>query len=156
MGKSLARLGNPFKRLFQMTNSNQQITLSILSTWLRSEWNTHRQQRTAQGQFPMRNTKLNLGVPDLFHFLFVGYLLMQGKIILARIVSCTFANKTLVASKMILTKLSKPPIYLPTCMLAWRIISGTTAATQNYWGLLPVDSFLALASTLHVHSSQLD
>jgi hypothetical protein len=37
---------------------------------------------------------------------------------------------------MILNKLGKPSIYLPTCMLAWGIISSATAATQNYGGLL--------------------
>ncbi|GLI78080.1 hypothetical protein PoHVEF18_006379 [Penicillium ochrochloron] len=50
--------------------------------------------------------------------LFVGYLLMQ------------------VPSNMILNKLGKPSIYLPTCMLAWGIISSATAATQSYGGLL--------------------
>jgi hypothetical protein len=70
------------------------------------------------GTVPIRNKKLNLCVPGLCHFLFVGYLLMQGKIILAKVVSCTFANQTLVPSDMILNKLGKPSIYIPACILA--------------------------------------
>ncbi|KAJ6079707.1 MFS general substrate transporter [Penicillium canescens] len=50
--------------------------------------------------------------------LFVGYLLMQ------------------VPSNMILNKFGKPSVYLPSCMLAWGVISTCTAATQSYGGLL--------------------
>ncbi|KAF8858919.1 MFS general substrate transporter [Acephala macrosclerotiorum] len=50
--------------------------------------------------------------------LFVGYLLMQ------------------VPSNMLLNKLGKPSIYLPACMVVWGIISGATAASQTYGGLL--------------------
>ncbi|KAN0096682.1 MFS general substrate transporter [Hyaloscypha variabilis] len=50
--------------------------------------------------------------------LFVGYLLMQ------------------VPSNMLLNKLGKPSLYLPTCMVVWGIISGATAASQTFGGLL--------------------
>ncbi|KAJ5748269.1 MFS general substrate transporter [Penicillium nucicola] len=50
--------------------------------------------------------------------LFVGYLLMQ------------------VPSNMILNKFGKPSVYLPSCMMAWGIVSTCTAATQSYGGLL--------------------
>ncbi|KAL1890879.1 hypothetical protein Sste5346_008020 [Sporothrix stenoceras] len=50
--------------------------------------------------------------------LFAGYLFMQ------------------IPSNMILNKLGKPSIYLPSCMLVWGLISGLTAAAQSYGGLL--------------------
>ncbi|KIM96487.1 hypothetical protein OIDMADRAFT_33131 [Oidiodendron maius Zn] len=50
--------------------------------------------------------------------LFVGYLLMQ------------------VPSNLVLNKLGKPSLYLPTCMIIWGVISGATAASQTYGGLL--------------------
>jgi len=50
--------------------------------------------------------------------LFVGYLLMQ------------------VPSNLLLNKIGKPGIYLPTCMIVWGAISAATAATQNYGGLI--------------------
>lgn len=61
---------------------------------------------------------------------------MQGKINLVRLRVCTFAEIFLVPSNMILNKLGKPSIYLPTCMLAWGTISAATAATESYGGLL--------------------
>ncbi|KAK2597878.1 hypothetical protein N8I77_012633 [Diaporthe amygdali] len=50
--------------------------------------------------------------------LFVGYLLMQ------------------VPSNMLLNKMGKPSLYLPGCMVVWGIISGSTAATKSFGGLL--------------------
>lgn len=50
--------------------------------------------------------------------LFVGYLLMQ------------------VPSNLFLNKIGKPSLYLPTCMVIWGLISGLTAACQNYGGLI--------------------
>lgn len=52
--------------------------------------------------------------------LFVGYLLMQ------------------VPSNLLLNKLGKPSIYLPICMIIWGIISASTAAVENFGGLLGV------------------
>ncbi|EHK48771.1 hypothetical protein TRIATDRAFT_83645 [Trichoderma atroviride IMI 206040] len=50
--------------------------------------------------------------------LFVGYILMQ------------------VPSNLLLNKLGKPSIYLPSCMVAWGIVSTATAATTTFGGLL--------------------
>lgn len=52
--------------------------------------------------------------------LFVGYLLMQ------------------VPSNLLLNKIGKPSIYLPICMIIWGTISATTAAVENFGGLLAV------------------
>jgi MFS family permease len=41
-----------------------------------------------------------------------------------------------VPSNMLLNKLGKPSIYLPACMVVWGIVSGATAASQTYGGLL--------------------
>ncbi|RSL51744.1 hypothetical protein CEP51_015163 [Fusarium floridanum] len=51
--------------------------------------------------------------------LFVGYLLIQ------------------VPSNLFLSKL-RPPLYLPFAMAVWGVVSGATAAVQNYSGLLAV------------------
>ncbi|KAH8196116.1 hypothetical protein TruAng_009715 [Truncatella angustata] len=50
--------------------------------------------------------------------LFVGYLLMQ------------------VPSNMLLNKIGKPSIYLPGCMIVWGTISGATAASTSFGGIL--------------------
>ncbi|PTB42494.1 uncharacterized protein TrAFT101_008416 [Trichoderma asperellum] len=50
--------------------------------------------------------------------LFVGYILMQ------------------VPSNLVLNKLGKPSLYLPSCMVAWGIVSTATAATTTFGGLL--------------------
>jgi MFS family permease len=50
--------------------------------------------------------------------LFVGYILMQ------------------IPSNLFLNKTGKPAIYLPSCMIIWGIISGATAACQNFAGLV--------------------
>ncbi|KAK6086975.1 pantothenate transporter liz1 [Seiridium cupressi] len=50
--------------------------------------------------------------------LFVGYLLMQ------------------VPSNMLLNKIGRPSIYLPACMIVWGTISGATAASSSFGGLL--------------------
>ncbi|KAI1454136.1 major facilitator superfamily domain-containing protein [Annulohypoxylon moriforme] len=52
--------------------------------------------------------------------LFVGYILMQ------------------VPSNLLLNKIGKPSIYIPTCMMIWGIISTATAAAQNFGGLLAI------------------
>jgi hypothetical protein len=41
-----------------------------------------------------------------------------------------------VPSNLLLNKLGKPSLYLPTCMVIWGLISGLTAACQNYGGLI--------------------
>ncbi|KAG9240617.1 major facilitator superfamily domain-containing protein [Calycina marina] len=56
--------------------------------------------------------------------LFVGYLLMQ------------------VPSNLFLNKMGKPALYLPCCMIIWGIISGVTAACQNFAGLVACRFFL--------------
>ncbi|GAB7349704.1 hypothetical protein MBLNU459_g0445t3 [Dothideomycetes sp. NU459] len=52
--------------------------------------------------------------------LFVGYLLMQ------------------IPSNLFLNKIGLPAIYLPTVMIIWGIISGATAATQSFGGLVAI------------------
>lgn len=37
---------------------------------------------------------------------------------------------------MLLNKLGKPSLYLPTCMIIWASVSGCTAAAQSYGGIL--------------------
>ncbi|EUC29848.1 hypothetical protein COCCADRAFT_8025 [Bipolaris zeicola 26-R-13] len=54
----------------------------------------------------------------IISILFVGYILMQ------------------VPSNLFLNKFGKPALYLPTCMVVWGIISGATAACQNFGGLI--------------------
>jgi len=56
--------------------------------------------------------------------LFVGYLLMQ------------------IPSNLFLNKIGKPAIYLPTVMIIWGVISASTAAAQNFGGLLAIRFFL--------------
>ncbi len=41
-----------------------------------------------------------------------------------------------IPSNLFLNKIGKPGIYLPACMVVWGIISGATAGTQNYGGLV--------------------
>ncbi|KAL1874749.1 hypothetical protein VTK73DRAFT_226 [Phialemonium thermophilum] len=60
--------------------------------------------------------------------LFVGYILMQ------------LPSNMLMASKHI-----RPSIYMGVCMALWGVISGLTAATHNYIGLLLVRFFLGIA-----------
>jgi len=63
--------------------------------------------------------------------LFVGYLLMQ------------------VPSNLFLNKIGKPAIYLPICMIVWGIISGATAACQNYAGLIACRFFLGFVEAAY-------
>jgi len=41
-----------------------------------------------------------------------------------------------VPSNLLLNKLGKPSLYPPSCMVIWGLISGLTAACQNYGGLI--------------------
>lgn len=43
-----------------------------------------------------------------------------------------------IPSNLFLNKMGKPAIYLPTCMIIWGIISGSTAGAQTYGGLIGV------------------
>jgi MFS family permease len=56
--------------------------------------------------------------------LFVGYVLMQ------------------IPSNLYLNRVGKPSIYLPTAMVIWGVISGLTAAVQNFAGIASVRFFL--------------
>lgn len=47
-----------------------------------------------------------------------------------------------IPSNLFLNKTGKPAIYLPTCMIIWGIISGATAACQNFAGLVVCRFFL--------------
>ncbi|KAM7200145.1 putative tartrate transporter [Rhypophila sp. PSN 637] len=63
--------------------------------------------------------------------LFVGYLLMQ------------------IPSNLLLNKLGKPALYLPTCMILWGIISAVTAACTNSAGLLANRFFLGFVEAAY-------
>lgn len=63
--------------------------------------------------------------------LFVGYLLMQ------------------IPSNLLLNKIGKPAIYLPTSMMLWGIISTCTAAAQNYAGLVVIRFFLGFVEAAY-------
>lgn len=41
-----------------------------------------------------------------------------------------------IPSNLFMNKIGKPGIYLPACMVVWGIISTSTAACQNYGGLI--------------------
>lgn len=60
--------------------------------------------------------------------LFVGYLLMQ------------LPSNMLMASNRV-----RPSVYMGICMALWGVVSGLTAATHNYIGLLLVRFFLGVA-----------
>jgi MFS family permease len=67
-----------------------------------------------QKDLALGGTQFNTAVSILF----VGYLLMQ------------------LPSNMLLNKLGRPSLYLPTCMVVWGIVSGATAASTSYRGLI--------------------
>jgi MFS family permease len=66
--------------------------------------------------------------------LFVGYILMQ------------------IPSNLFLNKTGKPAIYLPSCMIVWGIISGATAACQNFAGLVVCRFFLGFVEAAYVYT----
>ncbi|KAF2496780.1 pantothenate transporter liz1 [Lophium mytilinum] len=63
--------------------------------------------------------------------LFVGYILMQ------------------IPSNLFLNKIGKPAIYLPSCMVAWGIISGSTAGCNNFGGLIAIRFFLGFVEAAY-------
>ncbi|KAF2744103.1 pantothenate transporter liz1 [Sporormia fimetaria CBS 119925] len=63
--------------------------------------------------------------------LFVGYILMQ------------------IPSNLFLNKTGRPAIYLPSCMVVWGIISGATAACQNFGGLVACRFFLGFVEAAY-------
>lgn len=58
-------------------------------------------------------------------------------------------NGRLVPSNLFLNKIGLPAIYLPTVMIVWGIISGATAATQSFGGLLAVRFFLGFVEAAY-------
>ncbi|KAK9470908.1 major facilitator superfamily domain-containing protein [Dipodascopsis tothii] len=62
--------------------------------------------------------------------LFIGYILMQ------------------VPSNLILEKIGKPSIYLPSAMAIWGILSACTAAVQGFGGLLAVRFLIGFAEAV--------
>ena len=46
-------------------------------------------------------------------------------------------------SNMILTRV-RPSLYLPLCAAVWSVVSGCTAATHSYTGLILVRFFLGI------------
>ncbi|BFZ64862.1 hypothetical protein YB2330_006015 [Saitoella coloradoensis] len=61
------------------------------------------------------------------------------------VISILYAGYILcqVPSNLFLSK-SKPSVFLPACMIVWAIVSGATAATHNYAGLVVVRFFLGI------------
>jgi len=54
-----------------------------------------------------------------------------------------------VPSNLFLNKTGKPAIYLPSCMIVWGIISGATAAAQNFAGLIVCRFFLGFVEAAY-------
>jgi MFS family permease len=78
--------------------------------------------------------ELDLSSPQyqtVISILFVGYILMQ------------------IPSNLLLNKTGRPAIYLPTCMIVWGIISGATAACQNFGGLIACRFFLGFVEAAY-------
>jgi len=63
--------------------------------------------------------------------LFVGYILMQ------------------VPSNLLLNKIGRPALYLPSCMVVWGIISAATGAVQNFGGLVACRFFLGFVESVY-------
>ena len=63
--------------------------------------------------------------------LFVGYILMQ------------------VPSNLLLEKIAKPAIYLPSCMMLWGTISALAGSVQNFAGLVAVRFFLGFIEAVY-------
>jgi len=51
---------------------------------------------------------------------------------------------TEVPSNLLLNKIGKPAIYLPTAMVIWGVISACTAAAQSYAGMVAIRFFLGI------------
>ena len=60
-----------------------------------------------------------------------------------------------VPSNLLLNKLGKPSLYLPTCMVIWGLISGLTAACQNYGGLIACRFMLGFVEAAYFVSCML-
>ncbi|KAF2418049.1 putative MFS transporter [Tothia fuscella] len=80
-----------------------------------------------QDELKMTSTQYQTSISILF----VGYLLMQ------------------VPSNMILNKMGKPAIYLPTVMIIWGIISGATGGVNSYGGLIACRFFLGFVEAAY-------
>lgn len=66
------------------------------------------------------HSKTNVAGQTCVSILFVGYILAQ------------------VPSNLLLSKFGKPAIYLPTVMIVWGIISGSTAAAHSYGAVVAI------------------
>ena len=62
---------------------------------------------------------------------YVGYILMQ------------------IPSNLLLNKIGKPSLYLPTAMITWGIISTSTAAAQSYGGLIAIRFLLGFVEAAY-------
>jgi hypothetical protein len=54
-----------------------------------------------------------------------------------------------VPSNLILNKIGKPAIYLPTVMIIWGIISGATGGVHSYGGLIACRFFLGFVEAAY-------
>lgn len=52
-----------------------------------------------------------------------------------------------VPSNLLMTKLGRPSLYIPACVALWGVVSGCTAATQNYHDLLAVRILLGVVES---------
>jgi sugar phosphate permease len=84
-----------------------------------------------QDELAMTDTQWQLCVSILF----VGYILMQ------------------VPSNLVLNKIGLPALYLPTVMIIWGIISGSTAGVHSFGGLVAVRFFLGFVEAAYFVST---
>lgn len=54
-----------------------------------------------------------------------------------------------VPSNLLLNKIGKPAIYLPTAMVIWGAISACTAAAQSYGGMVAIRFFLGVVEAAY-------
>jgi hypothetical protein len=54
-----------------------------------------------------------------------------------------------VPSNLILNKIGKPALYLPTVMIVWGVISGATGGVNSYGGLIACRFFLGFVEAAY-------
>jgi len=57
--------------------------------------------------------------------------------------------RTEVPSNLLLNKIGKPAIYLPTAMVIWGVISACTAAANSYGGMVAIRFFLGVVEAAY-------
>jgi hypothetical protein len=59
-----------------------------------------------------------------------------------------------VPSNLLLNKIGKPALYLPTAMVIWGVISTSTAAAHSYEGLIAIRFFLGFVEAAYCKLTQ--